>query len=155
MFTIHVIICYLQLGGIIVVAVGVWTLVDKSFIEDLLRNNLYTDAAYILLFSGCLSILLSIFGCYGAKKEVKCLLLTYSTLLFILSVVLLMGGALSYVFREQVHSNMMAEMNHDVKNYNPNNPEDKVTKAWDLTQMEVLLKFMAHFLPVGSILLGM
>ena len=35
-------------------------------------------------------------------KEIKCMLLTYFILLFLMFVVLLMGGVLGYVFRFQV-----------------------------------------------------
>ena len=83
-------------------ATGIWTLVDKSFINELLRNDLYMTPAYVLVVSGLLITLLSLFGCFGAIKKVKCLLLTYFALAFCTFMVLLIAGVLGYVFREQV-----------------------------------------------------
>ena len=65
----------LQGGSIAVLAVGIWTVVDKSFIEVLLRNNLFMSAAYIMIFTGCCATIVSFLGCYGALKVNKC----YST----------------------------------------------------------------------------
>lgn len=56
--------------------IGVWTLVDKSFINELLGTNLFMGAVYILIATGALVSLVSFFGCLGAIKEIKCMLLT-------------------------------------------------------------------------------
>lgn len=68
--------CCLQLGGVTVFVIGVWTLVDKSFINELLGTNLFMGAVYILITTGALVALVSFFGCLGAIKEIKCMLLT-------------------------------------------------------------------------------
>ena len=86
----------------ITLSVGVWTMVDKSFIDTLLRNDLYMSAAYVLVISGIITTLLSGFGCFGAIKKVKCLLLTYFALVFCIFLILLVAGCLGYVFRKQV-----------------------------------------------------
>lgn len=125
------------IGGVTVLGVGIWTMVDKSFIEELLRNQLYMSAAYVLLVSGVIITFLSFFGCFGAIKKVKCLLLTYFTLVFCIFVILLIAGCLGYVFREQVHANMKAEMLQDVREYDPSKPNSRVTEAWDLTQSQL------------------
>lgn len=124
-------------GGIAVLAVGIWTLVDKSYIEMLLRNNLFMSAAYIMIIGGAISACLSLIGFIGALKETKCLLLTYFILVFLIFVVLLIGGVLGYVFRHQVESTMRPEMLYTISQYNPNNPSDPITKAWDDTQSQL------------------
>ena len=60
-------------------AVGIWTIVDHAYMEQLLGTNLYMSAAYILIATGIIVILVSFFGCMGAVKEIKCMLLTVST----------------------------------------------------------------------------
>ena len=60
--------CDQQLGGIAVLVIGVWTLMDKAFIEVLLRNNLYMSAAYIMIIAGTLSTCLSLLGFIAALK---------------------------------------------------------------------------------------
>ena len=81
---------------------AVWTMNDKSFLEELLRNKLYMDTTYIILVTSTLMILLSGFGCFAAIKEIKCFLLTYNILMLLLFVILMVGGTLAYIFREQV-----------------------------------------------------
>merc|ERR1719431_1151735 len=103
---------------------------DKPFLDELLRNSLYMNTAYIIVVSSCILILLAIFGCFAAFKEVKCLLLTYVVFMLLLFVILLVGGVLAYIFREQVSNTIQAEMIHDIRNYNPADPDNRITKAW-------------------------
>ena len=88
--------------GIVLLALGLWTMHDKAFLEELLRNRLYMNTTYTILVSSILMILLSGFGWFAAVKEIKCFLLTYFVLLFLLSIITMVGGVLAYVFREQV-----------------------------------------------------
>ena len=143
-------------------------MVDKSFIDILLRNDLYMSAAYVLVISGIITTLLSGFGCFGAIKKVKCLLLTYFALVFCIFLILLVAGCLGYVFRKQVlayfvfqsfpsfsvflfqvKQNMKAEMLDSVRKYDPSKPTMQITESWDLTQSEV-----AHFLILNPIVWG-
>jgi tetraspanin-11 len=62
----------------VVMAVGIWTCVDHAYMEQLLGTNLYMSAAYILIATGVVVILVSFLGCLGAVKEIKCMLLTVS-----------------------------------------------------------------------------
>ena len=50
---------------------GIWTVVDKSYIEVLLRNDLYITMAYVLIVAGVLVVFVSLVGCLGAVKEVS------------------------------------------------------------------------------------
>jgi len=123
--------------SVVLLAIGIWTMNDKSFVDELLRNRLYMNSTYIILISACIMIPLSSFGCFAAFKEVKCLLLTHFVTTLLLFVALLVGGIVAYVFKEQVENTMIAEMIADIRNYDPDNPEDPVTKAWDQTQREL------------------
>jgi hypothetical protein len=68
-----------QVGGIVVMAIGIWTCVDHAYMEQLMGTNLYMSAAYILIATGVVVILVSFLGCFGAVKEIKCMLLTVSS----------------------------------------------------------------------------
>ena len=118
-------------------ALGIWTINDKLFLDELLRNKLYTDTAYIIIVISNLIIILSFFGCFAAAKEVKCLLLTYAVFMLLLLVILAVGGVLAYIFREQVVNTIQAEMIADIRNYDHDNLDDSVTKAWDETQAQL------------------
>ncbi|XP_054723710.1 tetraspanin-18-like [Uloborus diversus] len=89
-------------GGVSVFAVGVWTLADRSFMERLLGNDLYVTSAAILIATGVVVTVISFLGCFGAIKEVKCMLLTFFIILFMIFIVVLIGGILGYVFRSEI-----------------------------------------------------
>lgn len=58
--------------------IGLITLVDRNFLSELLGTNLFSGAVYVLVITSALVCLLSFFGCFGAVKEIKCMLLTVS-----------------------------------------------------------------------------
>lgn len=118
-------------GGVTVLGIGIWTLVDKSFMNELLGTNLFLGAVYILIATGAIISLIAFFGCLGALKEIKCMLLTYFMIVFLIFVTMLVGGILGYVFREKVHTTMEQEMQSTVRTYATNRA---VKRAWDDTQ---------------------
>ncbi|KAK3558773.1 hypothetical protein QTP86_028706, partial [Hemibagrus guttatus] len=65
------------LSGGSVVAVGLWTLVDKSDYISLLSSSTYSNAAYILIAAGAVVMLTGILGCCATIKENKRLLIVY------------------------------------------------------------------------------
>ena len=56
----------LQVGALTVMAVGIWTILDKSYLENLMRNTLYMSAAYTLIAVGAITIIISFLGCMGS-----------------------------------------------------------------------------------------
>lgn len=66
------------LGGIVVFAVGAWALVDSNFMERLLGSDMFATSAATLMAAGCIVVFVSLLGCLGAFKEVKCLLVVVS-----------------------------------------------------------------------------
>ena len=66
----------LKVVGAIMFGLGIWTVVDKNFMNELLGTNLFAGATYVLIITSALVCMVSFFGCIGAAKEVKCMLLT-------------------------------------------------------------------------------
>lgn len=125
---------FVQIGGVIVFSIGVWTLNDRSFMERLLGTNLYVASAAILIVTGSIVAIISFLGTFGAYKEVKCMLLTYFVILVILFIVMVTAGILGYVFRLEVDGRMQQEMHSTIKLYGN---DSQVTHAWDAVQMHV------------------
>eukprot|EP00088_Acartia_fossae_P003538 TRINITY_DN11489_c0_g1_i1.p1 TRINITY_DN11489_c0_g1~~TRINITY_DN11489_c0_g1_i1.p1 ORF type:complete len:253 (-),score=35.16 TRINITY_DN11489_c0_g1_i1:594-1352(-) len=125
------------MGGLVLLGVGIWTLQDKSFPSDLIRNSLYLNTARVLTAVGVITTLISVFGFYSAQKEVKVLHLTYFVLISVLLLVLGIGAVLAYVFIEQVELTMKAEMISDVRLYDPDEPSSPITWAWHTTQSKL------------------
>ncbi|XP_026476237.1 tetraspanin-18-like, partial [Ctenocephalides felis] len=64
------------LGGALCFGLGLWTVLDRGYLNELLGSNLFAGAVYVLLATGAIACCAAIFGCIGAAKEVKCVLLT-------------------------------------------------------------------------------
>lgn len=61
-------------------AIGVWTLVEKSDYISLLNSSFYTASAYILIAAGTIVIVTGIIGCCATLKEMKSLLIVVGRL---------------------------------------------------------------------------
>ncbi|XP_076304160.1 CD151 antigen-like [Tachypleus tridentatus] len=117
--------------GIVVFSVGVWILADKSYMERLMGSNMYVSSAAILIATGVIVVIISFLGCMGSYKEVKCMLLTFFILMFIIFIIMLVGGILGYVFRDEVDEKMKKEMLNSIPLYGN---DTAVTEAWDQVQ---------------------
>ncbi|KAJ8913464.1 hypothetical protein NQ315_013844 [Exocentrus adspersus] len=130
-YSLFIVNLIIFLGGVIVVSLGIWTVVDKSFANDLLGTNLYAGAVYILIATGLLVIIISCLGCLGSVKEVRCMLVIYFISLFLIFVTMLIGGILGYVFRGKVETTLRIGMEQSLRDYGNNKA---ITEAWDETQ---------------------
>ncbi|XP_037071421.1 tetraspanin-11-like [Pollicipes pollicipes] len=119
------------LGGAAMLAVGIWTVVDKSEFEKLFGTDLYASSAYIFIPSGVVVVLISLLGCVGAVKEVRCMLFSYFTILLVMFVVLLVGGIVSYVFKQRVQDTIEAQMMVSLDEYET---KPAIKDAWDAAQ---------------------
>jgi len=128
---------FIMLAGVGVISVGAWTYSDKAFMEVLLRNNLYMSATYIMMGTGCAAIVMAVLGWVGAFKEVKAALLTYFVFLLLLFVVMVVAGILGYIFRAQIGVSLKPEMMYTATKYDPQNPNEPITAAWDKTQKQL------------------
>lgn len=122
------------IGSILLLVLGVWTVVDKPFLEELLGKQVYAAAAYIVIAIGVIAFFVSFLGCFGALKEIKCMLLTYFIITFLMFMVLLVGGILGYVFRGQAKNTVKNVLTQQLREYDPTTPTLKITRAWDDTQ---------------------
>ncbi|CAD1474472.1 unnamed protein product, partial [Heterotrigona itama] len=120
------------IGGLAIVGLATWALLDKvPWIGELVGNDLLTGAIYVLLAGGIVVVIISFFGCIGASREVKCMLLTYFIIVFLLFVTMLIGGVLAYVFREKLVNTLEREMSSSMRVYDS---RKSVREAWDTTQ---------------------
>ena len=118
-------------GGLTVLSVGIWTLVDKNQFSEIVGTTMYSNAAILLIFAGVIVVIISFLGCFGALKEIKCMLLTYFIILLIIFLFMLTAGILAYVFRDEVGDKIQNQMKDTMKNYNT---KKAVKQAWDLAQ---------------------
>ncbi|CAG9792180.1 unnamed protein product [Diatraea saccharalis] len=118
-------------GGALALGVGLWVWSSRSFTSTLMSNNMFIASVGVIVAMGAAMMLLSFLGCCGAAKEIKCMLLTYYILVFIIFVVMLVGGILQFVFREKVLTTLDREMYASIPYYGV---KHEYTRAWDETQ---------------------
>ncbi|XP_068615611.1 CD151 antigen-like [Brachionichthys hirsutus] len=131
------------LAGGAVLAVGVWTLVEKSDYISLLNSSLYSASAYILIVAGVIVIVTGIVGCCATLKEMKSLLIAYLCLLLCVFLLEVIAGVLAYItyqecfplcyqLNEELRQNLKMTMQQ--KYQQPG--EESVTQAVDKLQQE-------------------
>ncbi|CAL4122805.1 unnamed protein product [Meganyctiphanes norvegica] len=120
-------------GSLALLVLGVWTIVDRPYLEQLLGSDMYITSAYILIATGCIIFFVTFLGCFGALKEIKCMLLTYFILVLLLFICLLIGGALGYVFSDKATMTINNSMIATMKQYKEDKPSP-IKDAWDETQ---------------------
>ncbi|KAL7644501.1 UNVERIFIED_CONTAM: hypothetical protein RMT77_005333 [Armadillidium vulgare] len=121
------------IGSIFILVLGIWAVVDKPYMETILGGSIYISAAYILIAVGVLTFIISFLGCFGAIKEIKCMLVMYFIIILILFVILLVGGILGFVYHGKAEREIKMEMTKSLREYNPNR-DSPITKAWDDAQ---------------------
>lgn len=155
------------LGSLLLVIIGTWTLADKSFLAGLLTDRLFVSCAYIQLGAGLLCLGNALFGAYAAFREVKSLLLVYTSVTSLGVTVLVMAGLMAYIFRMQVGENMAAQLVADLHSYDPRVEGSPVVRGWDATQrrlhccgvltpqVEVAWQSWSHNTAVNPVMEGM
>ncbi|XP_037110608.1 CD151 antigen isoform X1 [Syngnathus acus] len=130
-------------AGGAVLAVGVWTLVEKSDYISLLNSNFYTASAYVLIVAGAVVIVTGIIGCCATLGEMKRLLIVYLVLLLCVFLLELVAGVLAYMkyqecfpfcqkLDEELRQNLKVTMQQKYQQAG----EDSVTQAVDKLHQE-------------------
>ncbi|XP_049862269.1 CD151 antigen-like [Schistocerca gregaria] len=118
-YVLHIFNVVFLLAGAAVLAVGVWTLVDKQTYISLLSSATYVVAAWVLLVAGAVTLAVAFLGCCGVWRENRCLLLIYTYLLLLIFLLEAMVGVLAYVYESRVHDELSANLNSTfIQSYN-------------------------------------
>ena len=90
-----------------------WKYINSIIVYRFSRRDkgisIYTSyLKYYFLSKSIIDFWIIAFTIFFVFQETKCLLLSYFILLFLMFVVLLVGGVIAYVFRHQVKSDIMS-----------------------------------------------
>ncbi|XP_011304710.1 CD9 antigen [Fopius arisanus] len=87
--------------GLAAVVLGVWMLVDNTFIVSLTQEESnYHAGLYIMVAAGALLLIVSFLGCCGAFRESQCLLVSFFSCLLVIVVAQIAAGAWLYTHRD-------------------------------------------------------
>lgn len=122
------------MSGIVVLALGIWTVSDRSLMERLLGINLYIASAVLLIVTGTIVAFIAMLGTLGAYKEVRCMLKSYFAILLALLAVIVTVGLLCTIFRAELDGRLQQELQSSMKSYGN---DSRITEAWDSMQTNV------------------
>ncbi|XP_071550328.1 tetraspanin-1-like [Panulirus ornatus] len=121
------------LGSMALIVLGVWTAVNRPFLEQLIGSTMYVTTGYLLIITGFFIFFLSFLGCYGALREVKWMLLMYAIIIILLLIILVAGAILGHIFRREA-VNLVRKAMKDTMVLYESGSNTPITKAWDDTQ---------------------
>lgn len=131
-------VLFFILGGACV-GLGAWQAVDKVFISDVIGSSLYSTAAYLLIFAGCVLVIISCVGCVGTVMQNRPILVLYMVTLILTFILMITAGAIAASFKEKIGSDMKTNMRNTILSRYGNNVESnvdnkRITKSWDTLQ---------------------
>ncbi|XP_047437416.1 CD151 antigen-like [Mugil cephalus] len=121
-------------GG--VMAVGVWTLVEKSDYISLLPSKTYAATAYILVLAGAIVMVTGVLGCCATFKEQKRLLRVYFVLLLCIFLLEILAGVLAYIYYQQLNEELKQSLRETMINKYQQADNEHITEAVDKLQQE-------------------
>ncbi|XP_044857031.1 tetraspanin-11 isoform X1 [Mauremys mutica] len=89
-------------GGAAVMAVGIWTLVEKSDYLNILASSTFAVSAYILIFAGGLVMITGFLGFCAIIREQRSCLSAYFSMLLLIFLIELVAGVLAYVYYQRL-----------------------------------------------------
>merc|ERR1712126_642527 len=121
--------------GIVTLGFGIWILVDKPSFLDLFTDaqdildehkvdtsgfdlGVYASAPVILIVVAVIVSLIAFFGCFGALKESKCLLITYFVILLAIFITAIVGAVL--IFQGNFENEIKEPLEESIKYYKEN-----------------------------------
>ncbi|XP_075610977.1 CD151 antigen isoform X2 [Balearica regulorum gibbericeps] len=125
-----------QLAGGAVMAVGTWTLAEKSDYISLLSSSTYSATAYILVVAGVVVMVTGILGCCATFKERRNLLRVYFILLLCIFLLEIIAGILAYIYYQQLSMELKQNLKNTMTQKYRKEGEESVTGAVDKLQQE-------------------
>ncbi|KAM9409491.1 CD151 antigen-like isoform 1-T1 [Pholidichthys leucotaenia] len=124
------------LAGGVVMAVGVWTLVEKSDYISLLSSKTYAASAYILVLAGAIVMVTGVLGCCATFKEQRRLLRVYFVLLLCIFLLEVLAGILAYIYYQQVNEELKLNLKKTITEKYQQSSYEHITRAVDKLQQE-------------------
>ncbi|XP_076463124.1 CD82 antigen-like [Babylonia areolata] len=127
----------LFIGGT-VLGLGIFTLVTEYGVAEMtsiLGSDLYKAGTYLLIAGGCITVLISFFGCCGAMMESRCLLGLYFGVMLVLTIFFIAVCIIGFVFRKNITGHLQREVETNlIYKYGT---DIGVTEHWDRVQREL------------------
>ncbi|XP_020859342.1 leukocyte antigen CD37 [Phascolarctos cinereus] len=125
--------------GSLVLCFGLWILIDKNSFASYLGLSFIPLKiwSYVLATSGVLTGLLSLLGCLGALKEIRCLLGLYFSFLLVLFTTQITIGVLIYTQHSLLERKVKDIVLDIIENYHKYPDAYSTAENWDFVQFQL------------------
>ncbi|XP_075455153.1 tetraspanin-11 [Ascaphus truei] len=124
------------MGGAAVIAIGIWTLMDKNDYLSLLATSTFAVSAYILLFAGGLVMITGFLGCCAMIREQRSCLSVYLTILISVYLTELAAGVLAYIYYDMISDELKQNLNQTMTDNYAESGKKDITLAIDHLQQD-------------------
>jgi len=102
--------------GIVVFAIGIYSRVENDSWKDLvIDSTTFSEAANLLIAAGVIVALIGFFGCCGAIKKQKWMLVVYSILVVLIFILQLAAGVYAYAKKDTIENTLAKKIKVVVK----------------------------------------
>ncbi|XP_032973475.1 tetraspanin-11 isoform X2 [Rhinolophus ferrumequinum] len=127
---------FFWVGGAAVLAVGVWTLVEKSGYLSVLASSTFAASAYILIFAGALVMVTGFLGFGAIIREDRSCLSTYFCLLLVIFLVELVAGVLAHVYYQRLSDELKQHLTRTLSENYGQPGASEITTSVDRLQQD-------------------
>ncbi|KAM5252855.1 tetraspanin-11 isoform 3-T4 [Hipposideros larvatus] len=127
---------FFWVGGAAVLAVGVWTLVEKSGYLSVLASSTFAASAYILIFAGALVMVTGFLGFSAIVREDRSCLSTYFCLLLVIFLVELVAGVLAHVYYQRLNDELKQHLTQTLSENYGQPGASEITTSVDRLQQD-------------------
>ncbi|XP_043943510.1 tetraspanin-11 isoform X1 [Protopterus annectens] len=124
------------MGGVTVMAVGIWTLIEKSDYLSLLASSTFAFSAYILIFAGTLVMVTGFLGCCAVIREQRSCLSLYFCMLLLIFLIELVGGILAFVYCQKLSEELKQHLNLTMTENYAQPGKDDINRSVDKLQQD-------------------
>ncbi|XP_017291314.1 tetraspanin-1 [Kryptolebias marmoratus] len=127
------------IAGLVLLAVGIWVSVDGSPFLQLLgpfsrRDQPFVNVGFFCISAGAILVLVGLLGSCGARKESKCLLISFFSIILIIFVAEVAAGVVALFYSSFAERILEPWATRALRNDYGRDPE--VTQLWNSTMTE-------------------
>ncbi|XP_034093195.1 tetraspanin-1 [Gymnodraco acuticeps] len=128
------------LGGLTLLAMGIWVSVDGGSFLQLLgpfssQGMQFVNVGFFCIAIGAMLVLMGFLGCCGARKDSKCLLLTFFSIILIIFIAEVAAGVVALAYSSFAEGIIRAWVTPALQKDYGSDPV--VTKIWNTTMTEL------------------
>ncbi|XP_076471913.1 CD151 antigen-like [Babylonia areolata] len=123
------------LFGVALVAIGIWSVVDKLYVANVIGDDLFSAASYLLIVGAVVLLALAVLGFCAVRSERQQLVVVYFIALTVIFLVLLITAILAVAFKGELEEEMTDAMRGTL--LSSYGDDSTITQSWDRLQRDL------------------